>query len=279
MVKTIPVPVDDGSLAEGALGLERHLNGMAENLAIFQPTMGLTGEGRLMYALAKDPYGPTHAMYPVGGYAKPLKPESVTARHRLQRVKGNAMRLRSRLEPFMVQTLPADGDACVMGHATAVGFMSARGLDVCWNGKGWHVTPGFFEFSAQLPENPKRFDTVIHEHHFDGDPGLVYVEFAVEMLPGRGVRIIGVSLKFKRGGPNMMVCDKSNFRIDATRTIDHWYVISPATVISPIAYVMPPQGERKAPVVLRMGHGEFPWDYNYTIPWSSNPDGVQPYDE
>ena len=278
MIKMTPMPMDDDSLAQGAEGLERQLNAMAENLATFQPTVGLLPDGRLMYALAQDPNGPTHAIYPIGGYAKPLRPDGTSGPHRLRRVALNAARLWQRMTPFLLQNVQATTNTCTQGHATSLGFMSYRGLDVCWNGRGWHVTAGVYHFSLRLPNMTPLDDIIVPEGELPGTAGLIYVDFGVQLLPKSGVRITSAVVRLHQGRGSMVVRKTSDFKIDPNHTVDSFYVIAPARVISPLAYVLPPKDRHSAPAVVTMGNGCHPTDYSTSIPYSSLLPGPFPHD-
>ena len=279
MLRMAPLPVDDDALGQAVEGLERQLNGMAENLGQFQPTIGLTPEGRLMYALAEDPNGPTNALYPVGGYAKPLHPETITPRHRLRRVAGNARRLITRLTPFaMTQGLPAAGAVSVNGQVMTLGFMSSQGLDVCWDGHEWHMTAGVFRFSEVLPDMTPKQDIKIKAQQFAAKSGLFYVKFGVQFLLKGGVTITSATVEFHAGGDMFAVLPGSAFRIDGSVPTRGTYPVSPGSVMSPLAYVLAPSKTRQAPVVLRMGNGVFPTGYIYSIPTSFSAAGVSPFD-
>ena len=277
MLKMSPMALDEESIAESVEGLEKQLNGMAENLGSFQPTIGLTPDGRLMYALAQDPHGPNHVMYPVGGYARPLRPENISSRHRLRRVVNNARRLHARLAPFIVQSLPAPGFQSMRGLAMSVGYMASRGLDVTWNGDGWHVTAGAFRFSESMRGMTPADDIEIEAHAFPNKSGVIYVDFDVSLDEQWVVKIKGAKVKFFEGEGNLTIRYTSSFRYDGSKLLDFGWPLEASSVMAPLAYVLAPTDEKPAPAVVQTGWGQLPTTFMGSIPFSDTNDGVRPY--
>ncbi len=279
MMKMTPLPVDDEALTAGAEQMERQVLGMKRNLEQYQPSISLTSEGRLMYALAQDPNAQTFHVYPTGGYAKPLKPDTIAGPHRLRRAAATARRVITHVSPFAPQDVPGPNATSLRGHVIPLGFMAAQGLDVCWNGRGWTVTPGEFRFSTQIAEMNEEDNVSFPQQVFAPLTGMICAAFTVAMIPdepeppfGR-LRIVDTEIRFEQGQ------DRIEIKTDATFAED------PGTgefsfdeVISPIAYVLAPTAKRPAPVVLTLGNGVFPTGRSFTIPTPDSTAGAFPID-
>lgn len=261
----MPIITDDDSVEASVQALERKARGMSAYLQQFQPTVSLGSDARLMYVLAEDPNAQTTANYP-DGYSKPLLDDGADIPHRLARTRSVAQRLINRIQPFMVQHLPGLDQTSLQGHAIPLGFVAVHGCDVNWNGRAWETTAGKLNIATLLPGQR---DVIIPRMELGSGTGLVFLTINVQYNnDDAGVTILGAGLAFGERG-----AARASTTISYNPVAGLW---SPGTVISPLAWVLAPTAERPAPVVLRMGNGEFPVEHTFMRPIGMG--GLQPVD-
>jgi len=252
-----PIAGSDESLSATADTLERQVLGMQRNLAQFRPTIALGRDARLMYVMAEDPNADTSAIYPTV-YARPVLDDSdnLDASTRFARISARAEQLKSKMRAFTVQHVPGQGMTSLQAHAVPLGFMPVRGCDPNWNGASWTVTRGKVPVSNWFPGQE---DIELPQSDFPGQSGLLFLAFHVNYQDGDALRIEHVAVGFN----NSDVLTSTGMAFDPKSNA--W---QPGVIISPLHYLLAPKGDRKAPVVLRMGGGEAPTSHDFMRPHS-----------
>lgn len=254
------------AMEESLAGMEARLRGMSSSLLSLRPTIAHSTDARLMYVLASDEASPTGAPYPKG-HAPRLLPDGADAPLRLARVRGELARLTARMAPFMTVDLPGQNDDNLQAHATPVGFLAMHGCDAVWNGRHWETMPGALNtvFQGVAEE-----DVVIDRAEFPPQAGLLHLRIQVRYgIPVDEVRVLGAQIAFAPAGSHASTTADIGLDVNT----ESW---TAGTVISPLAWLMPPTNERRAPVVLRLGNGQFPVEHDFSRPigWG----GLQPLD-
>ncbi len=269
MLPLFPIATDEASIADSARAMEDQVSAMQEHLDSYRPTVALGSDGRLSYVLTQDPASSTVPAYPRAG-AKPLFGDGDTSA-RLARAKGMALDLAAKLAPYTVQTLPsATPGQSLQAHAIPLGFLPVRGCDANWTGKDWHVADGVLPLSLA---NGQR-DLAIKGKHFEAITGVLFLRLKVAY--GKAdegldpVTVEAATLELRKPA-------------ELPRSTDLIY--NPAseaweggTVITPLNYLLAPEGNRKAPRVLRIiggtVAGEFPTAHQWMRPISGG--GITP---
>ena len=251
MKPLLPIADDDSSLMATVRGMETKARGMVANLNQFKPTIALGADARLSYVLAEDPNEQTTEDYP-RGYARPILDTGAPVALRIAQINAKALKIHAALSPFMTLDLPGQNTDSMQAHAAPLGFVSVRGCDLCWNGSVWETTLGLLPFSAHFDGAE---DVVIPRQEFPAKTGMLFLEFNVSYAVNGTLKIAGETLRFEPAITNQ--CSIS-YAPDAG-----W---SAGKIVSPLAWGEVPTKEFIAPVVLRVGNGEFPTSHVFMRP-------------
>lgn len=252
-----PIAGDASATADAAEPLARQVTAMQRFLGQYRPTVALGRDARLMYVMAEDPNADTSALYP-RIYAKPLLNDNPDVSAQFARIGAQAEQLKTKMRAFTVQHLPGRDSTSLQAHAVPLGFLPVRGCDPNWNGKGWTVTRGSLPLSEFIPGHR---DIDIPESCFGAETGVLYLRLDVQFAEDIDVAltITNAAVAFAKGdvftSTGMAYEPKSK----------HW---TPGAIISPLNYLLAPTEEREAPVVLKMGNGEFPTKHFFALPFT-----------
>lgn len=257
-VRTLgPIAGDATATADAVEPLARQVTAMQRFLGQYRPTISLGRDARLMYVMAEDPNADTSALYP-RIYAKPLLNDNPDVSAQFARIGAQAEQLKTKMRAFTVQHLPGRDSTSLQAHAVPLGFVPVRGCDPNWNGKGWTVTRGSLPLSEFIPGHG---DIDISESGFSGKTGMLYLRLDVQFANDAdgSLTITNAAVAFAEGD----VFSATGMAYEPKAKT--W---TPGTIISPLNYLLAPNEEREAPVVLKMGNGEFPTKHFFALPFT-----------
>ena len=253
-----PIAGDAASTANAVEPLARQVTAMQRFLAQYRPTVALGIDARLMYVMAEDPNADTSALYP-SIYAKPILNDNPDVSAQFARIGAQAEQLKTKMRAFTVQHLPGRNSTSLQAHAVPLGFVPVRGCDPNWNGEGWTVTRGSLPLSEFIPGHR---DIDLLATGFGGQTGMLYLRFDVQFAYSESygaVTITNAAVAFAEGD----VFSSTGMAFDPRSKT--W---SSGAIISPLNYLLAPNDEREAPVVLKMGNGEFPTKHFFAVPFT-----------
>lgn len=265
-----PLHADEEARTAALAGLERQVAGMGSHMTQYAPRVQLLSDGRLVLGLTTDLDQPMPARYP-RLHAETLPPDPRPLEIREAALAGRLRRLEAEARPFMpVLEVPVPDASSAPVHAIPLGFLPVRGLEVNWNGNGWHVTSAHVPLLGPSEGAPLAGEPfTIPEQRLPAEEGLVHVRWSVQydsydtraedyLEQQHRLKVLGARIALTKG--DLAAGSEIGLSGQAMHgSADHHTMsFSAGEAISALAYVIPPSGDYQAPIVITLGRGAYP---------------------